>query len=114
MQLDTGAENLFCLIKLRAHFKNINPKLNTDQGNLPFKIRNKQKWTPKDTQHNISAILNLAQNDLNKEKTKKKSKGQKKEVEEVAKKKDIIIANADKGGDVVIMNVGKYINKANR
>ena len=31
MQLDTGAENLFCLIKLRAHFKNINPKLNTDQ-----------------------------------------------------------------------------------
>ena len=72
MQLDTGAENLFCLIKLRAHFKNINPKLNTDQWNLPFKIKNKQKWTPKDTQHNVSAFIHLVQNDLNKEKTKKK------------------------------------------
>ena len=35
-------------------------------------------------------------------------------MEEVAKRKDIIIANADKGDDVVIMSVGKYINKANR
>ena len=42
------------------------------------------------------------------------SKGQQKGMEEVAKRKDIIIANADKGGDVVIVNVDKYINKANR
>ena len=41
------------------------------------------------------------------------SKGQQKGMEEVAKRKDIIIANADKGGDVVV-NVDKYINKANR
>ena len=32
---------------------------------------------------------------------------------ELAKGKDIIITSADKGGPVVIMDVEKYINKAN-
>ena len=58
-QLDNDAENLFCQIKLRAHFKDINPKSNTDQENLPFQIKNKQKWTPKDTHHNISTFIDL-------------------------------------------------------
>ena len=34
-------------------------------------------------------------------------------MEELAKRKDIIIANADKGLAVVKMDVGKYINEAN-
>ena len=34
-------------------------------------------------------------------------------MEELAKRKDIIITNADKGGAVIIMNVEKYINAAN-
>ena len=38
-QLDTDAENFFHLIKLRAHFKDINPKSNIDQGNLHFQIK---------------------------------------------------------------------------
>ena len=70
-QLDNDAENFFCLIKLRVHFKDINPKLNTDQENLPFQIKNKQKWTHKETHHNVSTFIDLAQNDLNKEKKKK-------------------------------------------
>ena len=65
-QLDNDAENFFCLIKLRGHFKDINPKSNTDQENLPFEIKNKQKWTPKDTHHNISTSIDLVLNDLNK------------------------------------------------
>ena len=35
-------------------------------------------------------------------------------MEELAKRKDIIITNADKGGAVAIMDVEKYINDANR
>ena len=35
-------------------------------------------------------------------------------MEELTKIKDIIITNADKGGAVVIMDVEKYINEANR
>ena len=41
------------------------------------------------------------------------SKGEQKAMEELAKRKDIIITNADKGGDVVITDVEKYINEAN-
>ena len=49
--------------------------------------------------------------------TKRGTKGNKREqnaMKELAKRKDIIITNADKGGAVVIMDVEKYINKANR
>ena len=40
--------------------------------------------------------------------------GEQKAMEELTKRKDIIITNADKGGPVVIMDVEKYINEANR
>ena len=46
-QLDNDAENFFRLIKLQAHFKDINPKSNTEQENLPFQIENRQKRTPR-------------------------------------------------------------------
>ena len=42
------------------------------------------------------------------------SKGEQKVIEELAKRKDIIITNLDKGGAVVIMDVEKYIEEANR
>ena len=58
-QTDNDTEHFFCLIKLRAHFKDINRKLNIDQGNLPFRIKNKQKWALKDFHHNISAFIDL-------------------------------------------------------
>ena len=111
----------FCLIKLRAHFKDINKKSNTGQENLLFQIKNKHKWTPKDTHHNVITFIGLVQNDLIKEK-KEKMKNQnpiypkrnKKQWIKLSKRKDIIITNADKGGAVVIMDVKKYINEFNR
>ena len=42
------------------------------------------------------------------------SKGEEKATEELAKRKDIIITNADKGATVVIIDVEKYISEANR
>ena len=42
------------------------------------------------------------------------SAGEQKAMEKLAKRKAIIITNADKGGAVVIINVEKYINEANR
>ena len=78
------------------------------------------KWTPKDTHGNVSIFIDLVQNDLDKEKaTKMKnlnsnlSKGEQKAMEELAKRKNIIIINVDKGGDVVVMDVERYINEAN-
>ena len=119
-QLDKDAENSFHLIKLRVHFKYINPKSNTDEENLPFQTKNKQKWAPKDTHHNVSTFIDLLQNcpkQRKKEKIKNPkpnlSKGEQKAMEELTKRKDIVITNADKGGAVVIMDVEKYINEAN-
>ena len=42
------------------------------------------------------------------------SKGEQKAMEELAKRKDITVTNADKGGAVVvIMDIEKYINETN-
>ena len=96
--------------------------MNIEQGNLPFQIKNKQKWAPQDTHNNVGTLIDLVENNLNKEKTKTKmkkpkpnlSKGEEKAMEELAERKDIIITNADKGAAVVIIDVEKYISEANR
>ena len=71
--------------------------MNIDQENLPFQIKNKQKWTPKDTHHNVSTFIDLVQNDLNKEKKKKMknpkpnlSKGEKKQWKNLQKEKILL------------------------
>ena len=71
--------------------------MNIDQENLPFQIKNKQKWTPKDTHHNVSTFIDLVQNDLNKEKKKKVknpkpnlSKGEKKQWKNLQKEKILL------------------------
>ena len=86
-----------------------------------IQIKNKQKCIPKDTHHNVSALIDLAQNDLSKEKTKKMknrkpnlSKGEQQAMEELAKRKNIIIISADKGVVVRIMGVETYMKQANR
>ena len=77
----------------------MNPKPNIDQRNLLFQIKNKQKWTPKDTHHNVSTFMDYVQNDLSEEKTEKDkknknnlAKGEQKAMEDLARRlrKDII------------------------
>ena len=41
------------------------------------------------------------------------SKGEQKAMEELAKRKNVIITNVDKGSAVVVMDVENYINEAN-
>ena len=96
-------------------FQGYQPKIENRSGKptLPNK-KNEQKWTPKDTHHNVSTFIDLVQNDLNKEKTKKMknsksnlSKGEQKAMKKIAKRKDVIITNANKGGAVAIMDAKK-------
>ena len=42
------------------------------------------------------------------------TKGEQKALEELSKRDDIIITNADKGGAIVIMDIDKYISEARR
>ena len=95
--------------------------LNLPTEQVPSKIKNKEKWTPKETRHTVSAFIDLVENDINalmKQSTKRlKFNLTYKEhaaMEELAKRKDLIITNADKGGAVVIMDTDSYAKEANR
>ena len=66
-QLSSDLQNLFWLIKLRAHFKDETCIVTVNQPNeqVPFKIKTKEKWTPKETHHTISTYIDLVENDIN-------------------------------------------------
>ena len=77
--------------------------------------------TPKEMHHTVSIYIDLVKNDIDvlmKQPTKKlKSNLTYKEdtaIEELAKRKYLIIINADKGGAVVIMDTDSYIKEAFR
>ena len=121
--MSSDLQNFFWLIKLRAHFKDETCITTVNQTNeqVPFKIKNKEKWIPNETHHTVSPYIDLMENDTNslmKQPTKKlKSNLTYKEhaaMEELAKRKDLIIINADKGGTVVIMDTDSYIKGDNR
>ena len=76
-QLYTDAENFFCLIKQWVHFQDIDPQSNTDQQNLLFQIKNKQKWTLKHTHHNLRTFIDLVKNDIKTKKKRKKERNEK-------------------------------------
>ena len=71
----------------------------------PLKIKNKEKWAPKETHHTLSTYIDLTENDINsliKQPTENlKSNLTYKEhtaMEELAKRKDLILTNADNAG----------------
>ena len=87
----------------------------------PFKVKTKTKWTPKETHHTLNCFTDLVQHDINEIKTKMvknpKSNLSDRENEakkHLAKRTDIIITSADKGGTVVVMDTENYIKEAIR
>ena len=97
-QLYTDAENFFCLIKHWVHFQDIDPKPNTDQQNLLFQIKNKQKWTLKHTHHNLRSFIDLFKNDI---KTKKKERKKWKTPNPVYSKVNETIESSTKREDII-------------
>ena len=65
--MSSDLENLFRIIKLRAHFKDETCIATVNQPNeqVPFKIKNKEKWTPKETSDTVSTYIDLVENDIN-------------------------------------------------
>ena len=70
--------------------------------------------------HTLKTFIDLVQHDINELKIKKVkspksnlSNGEKEAMKHLAKRKDIIITTADKGGAVVIMDTENYIKEAN-
>ena len=121
--MSSDLQNFFRLVKLRAHFKDETciTTINQAKEQVPFKSKNKEKWTPKETHHTVSTYIELVENDINtlmKQPTKKlKSNLTQQEhtaIKEPAKRKDIIIISANKGAAVVIMDTDSFIKEANR
>ena len=120
IKLNDELQNFYCLIKLKAYF--IDTESTTEKDGNTILIPQKQKpWTPSQNHHSIEAFIDLVQHDINDAKilnTKKPkynlTKGEQKALEELSKRDDIIITNADKGGAIVVMDIDKYISEAQR
>ena len=77
---------------------------------LPVRFKNKGKWTLKEMHHTVSTYIDFVKNDINaliKQPTKKSNLAYKDHLamEELAKRKDLTITNANKGEAVVIMDI---------
>ena len=71
--MSSDLQNFFRLIKNRVHFKDENRITTINQPNqqVPFKIKNKEEWTPREAQSTVSTYIDLVEND---ETTNKKTK----------------------------------------
>ena len=84
-----------------------------------FKIKNKQRWIQRNTsQHGHLRRFNKKWCKWFKNKKNRKPKNQLNKVRKnsngrTSSKTDVIIANANKGGAILIMNTDDYINEAN-
>ena len=121
--MPSDLQNFFWLIKLRDPVKDETciTRINQLNEQVPFKVKNKEKCTPKESHHTVSTYVDLAESDINglmKQPAKKlKYNLTYKEhtaMQELSKSKDFIITNADKGGTVVIMDTYSYIKEANK
>ena len=116
--LQTDINNFTRKIKLRAHFGTTKEDENNKK---EFYIKNKNStWTPNKTHHTIKTFIEAFQNEIEnlpKNNTQRKynlTKDEREALEKFQQRDDIIITNADKGGAIVIQDVEKYIEEANR
>ena len=105
-------------IKLRAHFETDAPA--RTELERKFYTTNKT-WEPSNTHHTVSTFLEKFKKEtilaLDKAKpysSSNLSKQEERDLEDLAKRTDIIICKADKGGATVILDVKDYIREANR
>ena len=78
-------------------------------------------WIPQKNHHTIETFIEATNNEINEEiahmkppKYSNLSKGEKKPLEDLQERDDIVIVYDDKGGAVVIIDVSNYIEKAER
>ena len=119
-KLNGELQNFYGLIKLKAYFKDTESSIKKDENTI-FNLEKQKPWTPSQNHHSIETFIDFVQHYINDPKilnTKRSednlTKGEQKALEELSKIENIIIKNADKGGAIVIMDIGKYISEAQR
>ena len=117
-QLNNELDDFFRLIKLKAYFKD-NNMYNPSAEDQLFKPKANKKWRPDKNDHTVETYIEATKNALETEEqnnNKNKyynnlTKGERKALKELADRNDIIIAKADKGGAVVIIDVEDYVKE---
>ena len=66
-KLSSDLQNFFQLFKLRAPFKDkiCITTINEPNEQVTFKIKNKDKWNPKETYHTVRTYTDIVENDIN-------------------------------------------------
>ena len=110
-------DSFFRLIKLRANFGNDTRTQREKTEEDTFKPPS--IWEPNRTHHTVNTFCDAVKNEMeqNMKSIKVKtnlSKDELNALNELQKRDDLIIPNADKGGAVVIMDVKDYIDEAKR
>ena len=107
-------------IKLKAHFKNETAPDRNDES-YRFRPTPTHKWTPTDVHHTVNTFIESFENQVKKDvKTCTRnhqnnlSKQEQKALQDLQKRDDIIIINADKGGAITILDTKDYVKEANR
>ena len=108
-------ESFFRNIKLKSHFGNQNVPTKT----IMDKFKPRSKWEPKKVHHSVDTFIEAVTQETNKQFTNSKqhnnlTQEEIKAMNELKSREDIIITRADKGGAVIIMDVEKYIEEAQR
>ena len=108
-------------IKLRDYFCNNNENQQARQiVTEPF-IKCKSNWQPKNNHHTVEIFVEAVENNVENILQEKKklprnnlSESNKAAIDYFTKQDDIVISKADKGRATVILDVEKYISKANQ
>ena len=113
-------DRYFRRVVLRAHFGAENEQNNRQQQKPDgLKPTTNSSWLPNKIHHTVQTYIEAVKNDLTKEPPTNQSrsnlsKEERRAMEDLSKREDIIISKADKGGAVVIQEVDDYVAEANR
>lgn len=104
-------------IKLKSHFGN-QQEMVVDE-NTMFRPQTNKEWTPKNPHHTVLTFAQALQNDVNNEQRKhippdNLTKQERKALQDLEKRTDLLFVRADKGGALVIWDVKDYIIEARR
>ena len=110
-------QRFFRRIKLRAHFEKPDPSYTPSESEL-FARRNKT-WTPKFNHHTVDTFISCVTKELEESKPNLIPKDnltgkERRALQELSIRDDIVITKADKGGATVIVDVKDYVQEANR
>ena len=118
MNFNKDLQTFLRRIKLRAHF-GIDDHEHEPTEEEIFGFKQKSNWTPRFNNHTVDTFIAAVTNDISNSQIKKcpkdnLTKEERKALQRLKERQDIVITKADKGGATVIWDVEDYIRESER